>query len=237
MTLRSDLANLTDRVRRLTASAPAALDHLRDEVDMHDSMPTHVIGASAPTAGPPVIYEGTCRELLEAGFDIGGIYEIRCNVPRPCPDHDGPVTETAVERAAARISAPLRNHKQLTDTLTAVIRAVTHAEIEINRATPRIDTTGKRCTQGKSTKDLKPRDGYLSWTDPLCTRPADRDCDGLCRPCFDLEARWRTAHNLPAFDRVPMCVRDCGRPATDGRNDHLCAACRMADSRAKGRAS
>ena len=231
MTLRSDLANLTDRVRRLTDSAPAALERSRDLVDECDSLPTHVIGASAPTAGPPVIYEGWCREPVDVD-DLGTLRIIRCNYPRPCPDHDGPVTETAVERAAARISAPLRNHKQLTDALTAVIRAVTHAEIEINRATPRIDTTGKRCTQGKSTKDLKPRDGYLEWTDPLCTRPADRDCDGLCRPCFDLETRWRIAHNLPAFDRQPMCIRDCGRPATDGRNDHLCAACRMADSRA-----
>jgi hypothetical protein len=224
----------------LSNNLATALARLRDEMDLCDGHSDHTPGASAPEARTPVLMEGNCREYIAGA--------IQCGKARPCGEHDVNDTRLSpVERAAARSAVLERARSELLDAIGALLRATDHAERRVRRWSQPdpIDTKNMLC-HGTATYPgyhVPLRDG--GWYDELCKKVADPTKGGLCDACWGREVAWRASQNLPPRERtnvavvrdIPMCVRGDGNTATPGRNDGLCNACRLRDSRARSKAS
>jgi len=113
---------------------------------------------------------------------------VDCGKPRPCPDHDGPVELTAVERAAGermRLEQRYADFVALLDGLalmTAEATAAAHSLLGHRAAidVPRCSSTG--------------RDGAIEWADPTCSAVPSRG--PLCDRCAKREYRWRSSRGL-----------------------------------------
>ena len=237
MTLREDLAVLPRRVHDLTNNLALALTNIRDGMDECDGYPATSVGASAPEARTPAIMHGNCLEYIHTGDTT-----VQCGRARPCGEHD--VNDTRldpVERAAARSAVLERGRQEILNAVGVILRATDNAERSVRRWMPAsvVDTKKLLC---QGTPQLP---GYMDWYDPLCRQVADQTTGGLCLDCYRKETVWRASQQLPPRDRshvaavrdIPMCTRGDGRTATPGRSDGLCGACRMSDSRARGKAS
>lgn len=222
-------------MNQIEATRAIVLDALRlapGGLDALDALLADGFSSSTAAAGPaparaPKVYEGTCGQTTGPG--------VRCGHERPCPEHDSPVTLTSVEAAVVAGGGVMSASHQLE---TAIMAMAANAVVVkrllaklANQANPPAPVA--KCNRGVG------REGVIEWGDPLCERHHDPTRAGMCTECWQREAVWREAHDLPERERtkpptvkpVEMCVRDCGRPVTPGRLDGLCNADRLRESR------
>lgn len=170
---------------------PTVLAAIQAQNDQHDGYPTSTIGSSPPTPGPPILFEGTCREIVAATklHHLDFPKPVYCGAQRPCREHDTHVHMTSVESAAIARKGNL-SERLIRESFAKITAALDTLEEVRAKHTPRIEV--RTCNRGTG------REGYIEWCDPLCDNIAEPDRAGLCMACAKREYRWRKDRGLPS---------------------------------------
>lgn len=181
-------------VENLAELAPQVRAHARIEIRHADGFSSKASAAGAPGSSPrrsaPDGNKWCTASIQHEDFDDDELVD--CGKPRPCPEHDDPVTFTVVERAAAerlRVENWLADFEaQITLIATVAMDAFTSGQKLIGT---RVALEVPRCS-------AEGRDGSIEWGDPTCSNAPSRG--PLCDKCSQREYRWRVKHGLKPRD-------------------------------------
>jgi hypothetical protein len=176
--------SIARQVENIADLLPAFLAHMRAERVLADGYADHVTYAVEETVTErSAVLGGRCGANTIAGEVL-----VPCGRPRPCGEHDAPVTLTPTERAAElamRLDAEVADVRAQIHTLEHIANALLP---QMTRAIGTRIAKPKRC-------DANGRDGSIEWGDPTCTSLPSRG--PLCDRCSKAEYRWRIAVGKP----------------------------------------